>query len=83
MAASGRRSGKPSRARSPFRDRYVLASGFPWAIGTDPYHTIGMTVSKVGIEYRRLDFPKELWRKDVPQYRLILEKVHKRSGRTS
>jgi len=41
---------------------------------------IGVTLNRIGIQHRPLDFPKELWMKNVPQYRLVLEKVHK--GRT-
>jgi len=65
---------------SPFGNRYVLGTGFPWANGTSPYLMIGVTLNRIGIQHRPLDFPKELWMKNVPQYRLVLEKVHK--GRT-
>jgi hypothetical protein len=65
---------------SPFKTRYVLGQGFPWVIGLNPYTSIGLTANKVGVQYRPLTFANELWRKDVPKYRLVLERVQ-RGGR--
>lgn len=60
-----------------FPDRVELAVGFPWAIGTGSYKEIQMHSARlIGMgEQLNLKFPKELWEKDVPEYRLVLERV--------
>ncbi len=64
-----------------FPDRIVLAVGFPWATGTgskiEPYQSVMMLRSRFGIgtDAKRLAFPKVLWARSLPQYRLVLERV--------
>lgn len=59
-----------------FKDRYVLAEGYPWAIGTQSYKSIGVSTINPGIILEDLDFPLELWSAKVPTYRLVLERIH-------
>ena len=81
------RKSKPSRASrraaplcSQFPDRVVLAVGFPWATGTgnkaNPYQSVMMLRWRVGVTPKRIAFPRALWSKTLPQYRLVLERVH-------
>jgi|GEM_PF-5546138 len=64
---------------SQFPDRVLLAVGFPWATGTgkkaDPYRSVMMLRGRVGVSPKRLAFPRVLWSKTLPQYRLVLERV--------
>jgi hypothetical protein len=61
-----------------FKDKYVLARGFPWASGIGKYFEIAMSSVRGGFSKRvQLNFPKELWDLDVPRYDLILQKVKK------
>ena len=62
-----------------FKDRYVLATGYPWAVGTDPIIDIRMVERPTGMVPRLLKWPKELWSPTLPKYRLVLERV-KRGG---
>ena len=51
---------------SRFKDRYVLAEGYPWAIGTNPYTEIAMHKGPyITGEYVDIDFPVELWKWDT------------------
>ena len=66
----------PKKKTDKFKKRYVLATGYPWALGIrEPYKTILMTKSQVGVSPIELDWPEELWANTVPEYRLILERV--------
>lgn len=69
----------PKPRKNPFPDRVVLGEGFPWATGlgteADPYDTVALIKGRIGYRPIQLDFPKTLWSRKVPQYRLVLEKV--------
>ena len=64
-----------------FPERIVLGVGHPWAPGLGtaehPYDSVHLNPLAAGNGGRRvkLRFPKELWRADVPKYRLVLERV--------
>jgi len=60
-----------------FKDRYVLGTGYPWAMGLGkPYVEIAMLKGKLlGFGFKPLKFPEILWNKDLPKYRLVLERV--------
>lgn len=64
---------------SQFPDRVVLAVGFPWAMGmgkkNDPYSGIMMLKDRMGVSPKLIAFPKLLWSRDIPKYRLVLERV--------
>ena len=72
-------AGKASEHQFP--ERVVLGVGYPWAIGLGtaehPYDSVHLNPRASGNGGRRvkLRFPKELWRADVPKYRLVLERV--------
>jgi hypothetical protein len=56
--------------------RIVLGSGYPWAMGPGPeYHQIALGKSPVGFSPRKLKWPRKLWAKDLPKYRLVLELI--------
>ena len=63
-----------------FKKRYVVGIGCPWMMGyKSPPHTticLGM-VNPDTSESVNLDWPNELLVKDLPQYRLVLERVEK------
>jgi hypothetical protein len=63
--------------RSKFKDRYVLATGYPWAVGSElnPID-IRMVRGPMGVVPIQLKWPKELWEPSLPRYRLVLEKVN-------
>ena len=65
----------PKKSADCFKDRYVLGEGHPWAMGLSSYHEIALGVTGMLGEKVELDFPEELWAKDVPRYRLVLERV--------
>lgn len=59
-----------------FKERYVLATGYPWATGMKkPYCEVVMVKSQVGMEAIEIDWPEELWNPNTPKYRLVLERV--------
>jgi len=60
-----------------FKKRYVLGTGYPWAIGTETYKNIALARETFGVDFVPINFPTELWSKDLPQYRLVLERVEK------
>ena len=45
-------------------------------MGTGPYHEVAMRDDFIGGRNKQLKWPKALWSPDVPQYRLVLERVH-------
>lgn len=65
--------------KDKFPDRIVLGEGYPWAFGTgtdnNPHDTICLNKdSSIGNPIP-LNFPKFLWKKTLPKYRLVLERV--------
>jgi hypothetical protein len=77
--AAGQGKTKAKGRGQKFQKRYVLGEGFPWAIGTAPYKEIGLSQSQLGVLLNALYFPSELWSKDVPRYRLVLERVDRKA----
>lgn len=63
-----------------FKKRYVVGTGCLWMMGykSSPLTTIclGMT-NPINLNPVNLDWPDELLGNDVPQYRLVLERVEK------
>jgi hypothetical protein len=57
-----------------FKDRYVLGSGYPWAFGVES-KMVGVNEAGTGMKTKSLKFPKTLWSKDIPKYRIVLERV--------
>ena len=62
-----------------FPSRVVLGEGFPWAngLGTkeNPYKEVTLRDKPVAGQPIVLSWPTSLWKKNVPKYRLVLEKV--------
>ncbi len=58
-----------------FKDRYVLGEGYPWAYGMPPYNTMGLLTESLISRPIDLEWSDELWSKDVPKFRLVLEKI--------
>jgi hypothetical protein len=63
------------KVETRFEDRYELATGYPWAIGLGPYIQVQINRNQTGVNPRVLNWPTELWAANVPQYRLVLERV--------
>jgi hypothetical protein len=61
--------------KNKFKDKYVLAEGYPWTYNTYTNILIGMNKDAIGITPIELNMPNELWDKDVPKYKLVLEKI--------
>ena len=66
--------------KTKFKKRYVLGTGYPWAngLGTEefPYFYICLDSTPTRSGTREiLDFPPELWSEDLPEFRLILERI--------
>jgi hypothetical protein len=62
-------------AKTQYPKRIVLGNGYPWAYGIGPYFEVGLNEGSMGLSPMALKWHKKLWRKDVPQYRLVLEIV--------
>ena len=60
-----------------FKKRYILAIGYPWAMGLGPYFSLAMNKNNNGVNPFELKWPKELWNLSLPKFRLILERVDK------
>ena len=62
-----------------FKKRYVLGIGYPWMMGSEnpPHTNLLMALKPTGLIPVDLDWPGELWDQDLPQYRLVLERVEK------
>lgn len=60
---------------SDFPKRVVLGEGYPWLYGLGPYREVGLNKAPMGVDPISLMWHLVLWRKDVPQYRLVLELV--------
>ena len=59
-----------------FKKRYILGEGYPWAYGKEPYKNIGLVKNSQGVDSINLVFPSELWKDNLPKYRLVLERVN-------
>jgi len=60
-----------------FKDKYVLAVGYPGVVGMKNYQSIAMYKQKIGYKYSTIKWFNELWDDNVPKYELILRKVKK------
>ncbi len=58
-----------------FRKKYILGEGYPWAMGTNEHKEIALSEQAFGFSPVILSFPKELWDKSLPRYRLVLERI--------
>lgn len=59
-----------------FPERIELGEGFPWAMGVGPdYTSVALGLSNMGFSPVVLNFPRELWARELPKYRLVLEKI--------
>ena len=61
--------------REKYKNRYILAEGYPYAIGVSNYYEIRIHKEQVGCDMIALEWPEELWDKKLPKYRLVLERV--------
>ena len=59
-----------------FKKRYVLGTGYPWENNNSVPTELLIALSPNGFS-AKLNWPKELWDQDLPQYRLVLERVEK------
>ena len=59
---------------SAYRNRIVLGEGYPYPYGTGPYFSIGLAEAATGHTAIALDVPASIWTKELPIYRLVLEK---------
>ena len=63
-----------SKAR--FADRYVLGEGYPWGYGPLERETaVGVNKYPLGVDAVGLKYPPALYNKELPKYRLVLERV--------
>ncbi len=59
-----------------FPSKVILAEGYPWAMGCGPEYTEICMQEAVMVGKRLpLDWPQILWSKNLPKYRLVLEKI--------
>lgn len=59
-----------------FPDEVVLGSGYPWALGArDDHREIALCSKRTGGDFKKLNFPRVLWRNELPKYELILRRV--------
>ena len=59
-----------------FKDRYVLATGYPWGLGPfKDVQAITMNKKPQSMQRNKITYPSALWSKDLPRYRLVLERV--------
>lgn len=61
--------------KNKFKDKYVLGVGYPWIYGYENYIQVGINKNAMGCIPIELNIPKELWNKDVPKYKLVLERI--------
>jgi len=65
-----------------YKRRYVLGEGYPYGYGQGPpFKQIALTERQVGLSFVPLGFPRELWDKTVPRYRIILRRVREHKWR--
>ena len=68
-----------------FPDRVVLAVGYPWAEGlgtkANTYSSAMMMPGPRWGTPKSFRFPRVLWSPELPQYRLVLERVSGRCGK--
>ena len=61
-----------------FKKRYILGTGYPWIMGAGHApKDFCLSTRPIGLDKVMLDWPDELWNRDLPQYRLVLERVKK------
>ena len=67
------------KAKKPkFKNRYVLAEGYPMPIGdvSKPYTMIVMWEENMSSSRIPLNVPQDIFSNELPKYRLILERVN-------
>jgi hypothetical protein len=67
-----------------YKKRYVLGEGYPWMHGlaTEKHIKISLSRASMGTAFIALDWPEELWKPDLPKYRLILERINEKKEST-
>ena len=61
-----------------FKKKYVLGEGYPRALGLQShYDKVFLCKESSGSDLIALNFPDELWTKEMPKYRLVLERINK------
>lgn len=64
-----------------YKDRYVLATGYPWGLGAKKNITAVRMDATSGLgATKKIAWPVELWDPEMPRYRLVLERVKKGEG---
>lgn len=58
-----------------FKDRYVIGEGYPWGYDEKKTMMIGLNYKRAGFNTKQLRFPKVLLGKDIPKYRIVLERI--------
>ena len=58
-----------------FLKKYILGIGYPWLMGVDENIAVALSETQMGFSPVTLFFPTELWNKEVPRYRLVLELI--------
>ena len=58
-----------------FRKRYVLGEGYPWGMGTVAIKSVSISSISPGLSFKNLAWPDELWKRELPIYRLELVRV--------
>jgi hypothetical protein len=63
--------------KSKFPKRVVLAEGYPWALGGNPYDGIQIHDNLTEGRPVSMAFPDDLWSafEPYPRYRLVLERI--------
>jgi len=68
-----------TKKKIKFPKRVELATGYPWAMGLgtpeSPYYNIVMNETATSCKCVTLNWPVELWSRDLPKYKLVLERV--------
>ena len=65
-------------AKPNFKKRYVLGTGYPWLMGFGEQRTIvALAQEPIGFSPIYLTWPEEFSSNELPQYRLIFERVEK------
>lgn len=64
-------------AKNKCKDRYVLGQGYVWGynVKDEFVGSVALRFCTLSTKDVPLKFPRELWSKNAPEYRLVLEKV--------
>jgi hypothetical protein len=63
--------------KSKFKNKYILAEGYPWFYGIEVERTnmVGMNKNSIGVHPCSIIIPPELHSKELPKYQLILKRL--------